>query len=88
MRWHDEEEMIDQVNALRYGLTGSVCSADFWRAQRMVHRIQSGHVWINDASTHFIAVPFGGFKDSGVGREESWEELVSYTQVQAVNVRL
>ncbi|PJJ55359.1 aldehyde dehydrogenase family protein [Compostimonas suwonensis] len=88
IRWHDEEEMIDQVNSLRYGLTGSVCSSDFWKAQRMVHRIESGHVWINDASTHFIGVPFGGFKDSGVGREESVEELLSYAQLKAVNVRL
>jgi acyl-CoA reductase-like NAD-dependent aldehyde dehydrogenase len=88
IRWRDEEQMIEQVNGLRYGLTGSVCSKDFWRAQRMVHRIESGHVWINDASTHFIGVPFGGFKDSGVGREESWEELLSYTQHQAVNVRI
>lgn len=88
IRWSDEEEMIDQVNSLRYGLTGSVCSKDFWRAQRVVHRIESGHVWINDAATHFIGVPFGGYKDSGVGREESLEELISYTQLKAVNVKL
>lgn len=88
IRWNDEEEMIDQVNSLRYGLTGSICSSDFWKAQRMVHRIESGHVWINDASTHFIGVPFGGYKDSGVGREESLDELLSYAQLKAVNVKL
>ncbi|CAN5366331.1 aldehyde dehydrogenase family protein [soil metagenome] len=88
IRWHDEEEMIAQVNSLRYGLTGSICSKDFWTAQRMVHRIESGHVWINDASTHFIGVPFGGYKDSGVGREESIDELLSYSQLKAVNVKL
>jgi betaine-aldehyde dehydrogenase len=45
-------------------------------------------VWINDASRHFPGAPYGGFKDSGVGREESLGELESYTQIKNVNVRL
>jgi acyl-CoA reductase-like NAD-dependent aldehyde dehydrogenase len=48
--------------------------------------VEAGYVWVNDSSRHFPGVPFGGFKDSGVGREESFEELVSYTQVKNVNI--
>jgi acyl-CoA reductase-like NAD-dependent aldehyde dehydrogenase len=44
-------------------------------------------VWVNDASRHFPGTPYGGAKDSGVGRDEGFEELLSYTQVKNVNVR-
>jgi betaine-aldehyde dehydrogenase len=43
-------------------------------------------VWVNDSSRHFLGAPFGGYKDSGIGREEDIEELLSYTQVKNVNV--
>ena len=45
-------------------------------------------MWVNDASRHFLGAPFGGVKDSGVGREEGFEELLSYTQLKNVNVLL
>ena len=45
-------------------------------------------MWVNDAATHFAGVPFGGHKASGIGSEESLEELISYTQLKSVNVRL
>ncbi len=44
-------------------------------------------MWVNDASRHFPGTPYGGYKDSGIGREESLEELLSYTQVKNVNVK-
>ena len=88
IRWKDEAEMMRHVNASEYGLTGGVCSRDFFRAQRLVHQIRSGYVWINDAATHYVGMPFGGFKGSGVGREESTEELLSYAELKSVNVAL
>jgi len=45
-------------------------------------------VWVNTSSRHFVGLPFGGVKDSGLGREESVEELHSYTQSKAVTVHL
>jgi betaine-aldehyde dehydrogenase len=45
-------------------------------------------VWINDSSKHFPGAPFGGFKNSGVGREEGLEELLAFTQTKTVNVNL
>ena len=51
-------------------------------------RVEAGYVWINGCSNHFLATPFGGWKQSGIGREESLEELLSYTQSKNVNVNL
>ena len=50
--------------------------------------MQAGYVWINGASTHHVGVPFGGYKQSGMGREESIEELYACTQIKNVNVAL
>ena len=47
-----------------------------------------GYVWINGASTHYVGVPFGGYKQSGIGREESIEELLACTQIKNINVTL
>ncbi len=47
-----------------------------------------GYIWINGASTHYVGVPFGGYKQSGVGREESIEELLACTQIKNINVTL
>jgi acyl-CoA reductase-like NAD-dependent aldehyde dehydrogenase len=50
--------------------------------------LEAGYVWINGSSRHFTGVPFGGVKLSGIGREESLGELLSYTQLKTVNVML
>jgi betaine-aldehyde dehydrogenase len=55
-------------------------------AHRFASEVQAGFVWVNDSSRHFIGAPFGGYKDSGLGREEDVEELWSYTQVKNVNL--
>jgi betaine-aldehyde dehydrogenase len=48
--------------------------------------VQSGYIWVNDAATHYVGVPFGGYKQSGIGREESIEELLACTQIKNINV--
>lgn len=50
--------------------------------------MQAGYVWVNNSSAHFHGAPFGGYKQSGIGREESFEELLEFTQVKNVNVKL
>lgn len=87
-RWTDEAVVIKLANSVRYGLTGAIWSNDISRAHRLAHELHTGYVWINDAAAHFTGVPFGGYKGSGIGKEESVEELLSYSQVKTINLRL
>lgn len=88
MRWRDEEDMLKIVNGLSMGLTASVWTRDLVTAHRAAMRIQAGYVWINDASIHLPGAAFGGYKQSGLGREESFQELHEFTQIKNINVSL
>ncbi|MFO1323641.1 MAG: aldehyde dehydrogenase family protein [Burkholderiales bacterium] len=88
LRWRDEDDVVARVNALDYGLTASIWTHDLDRAHRLASRVQAGYVWVNGASTHHVGVPFGGVKQSGMGREESIDELFACTQIKNVNVTL
>ncbi|MGE3149588.1 MAG: aldehyde dehydrogenase family protein [Pseudorhodoplanes sp.] len=88
IRWRDEDDMFKAVNELDYGLTASIWTRDLSTAHRAAARVEAGYVWVNGASTHYFGVPFGGYKQSGLGREESIEELLANTQIKNVNVTL
>jgi betaine-aldehyde dehydrogenase len=88
LKWSDEDELFRQVNDTEYGLTASIWTRDLVTAHRAAGRVQAGYVWINNISSHFLGVPFGGTKQSGIGREESFEELLEFTQTKNVNVKL
>jgi betaine-aldehyde dehydrogenase len=88
LRWTDENDLLARVNALDVGLTASIWTHDLDRAHRLASRVEAGYIWINGASTHYVGVPFGGYKQSGVGREESIEELLACTQIKNINVTL
>lgn len=88
IRWRDEEEVLRWANDVEYGLTAAVWTRDLQRAHRVAREIEAGYVWINGSSRHFWGTPFGGYKNSGVGREEGLEELLSYTQIKTVHVML
>jgi 2-formylbenzoate dehydrogenase len=88
MTWRDEDEAVELANHGRYGLTAAVWSHDIDRAFRIADRIDAGYLWINDVETRFPAVPFGGWGDSGVGVEHGLEEVLSFTRIKAVNVRI
>ena len=88
LRWSDEADLLARVNLLDYGLTASIWTHDLDRAHRLASRVEAGYVWINGASTHWVGVPFGGYKQSGIGREESIDELLACTQIKNVNVTL
>jgi betaine-aldehyde dehydrogenase len=87
-RWSNEAEMLSQVNSVEYGLTASIWTNDLSTAMRTAKTVQSGFVWINEVSKHFLGAPFGGYKQSGLGREECFEELLSFTQEKNIHVRL
>ena len=87
-RWSDENALFDQVNGVDFGLTGSIWTQDLNTAHRAARRIETGYVWINNASQHFLGAPFGGVKQSGIGREECFAELLEFTYTKNVNVKL
>ncbi|ABM11366.1 aldehyde dehydrogenase family protein [Mycolicibacterium vanbaalenii] len=84
----DEAEAVEVANSVEFGLTAAVWTNDVSQAHRMAAGLDAGYVWINGSSRHYWGLPFGGWKSSGVGSEESTEELLSYTQVKAVTVTL
>jgi len=86
--WRDEDEAMALANATEYGLTASIFTNDIKTAFRAARAVKSGYVWINGASGHFYGTPFGGLKNSGIGREEGIDELLSYTEVKTVHVLL
>jgi betaine-aldehyde dehydrogenase len=88
LRWSDEKDLLTRVNALDVGLTASIWTHDLDRAHRLASSVEAGYIWINGASTHHVGVPFGGYKHSGIGREESIDELLACTQIKNVNVTL
>ncbi|KIY02920.1 uncharacterized protein Z520_01385 [Fonsecaea multimorphosa CBS 102226] len=87
-KWEDEEDLIRRVNDTSYGLTASIFTRDIAKATTMARKIEAGYLWINHVSKHYMGVPFGGAKESGVGKEESVEELLSFTHIKSVNVVL
>ncbi|AJZ58895.1 aldehyde dehydrogenase family protein [Paraburkholderia fungorum] len=86
LKWDDEEDVIRSANRIEYGLTAAVWTRDINKAFKAINRLEAGFTWINGSSTHFVGVPFGGYKNSGVDNEEGIEELYSYTQLKAVNI--
>lgn len=86
--WRDEDRMFDTVNGLDFGLTASVWTQDLVTAHRAAARFQAGYVWVNESSIHLPGAPFGGYKLSGLGREESIHELQEFTQIKNVNISL
>jgi acyl-CoA reductase-like NAD-dependent aldehyde dehydrogenase len=88
MTFADEDEAIGLANEGRYGLTAAVWTRDIGRAFRVVERLEAGYVWVNDVETRYPAMPFGGWRDSGVGVEHGLEEVLSMTRIRSVNVRV
>lgn len=88
LSWTDEEDMWKQVNSVEYGLTGAIFTSNAAKAQKAVKRMEAGYVWVNTSSTHFLGIPFGGYKQSGMGREHDLEELYDMTQTKSVHMSL
>lgn len=80
----DEAEVLEMANDSQFGLAAGVWTADMRQARRFANRVEAGTVWINEYRTLSYNVPFGGYKDSGLGRENGLEGLEEYLQTKAV----
>lgn len=67
--FHEEDEVIERANNSRYGLAATVWSRDLAQAHRVARQLQAGTTWINCFMVRDLNMPFGGFKESGTGRE-------------------
>jgi acyl-CoA reductase-like NAD-dependent aldehyde dehydrogenase len=82
----DEEQMIREVNDSPYGLSGSLWTNDLKRALRVARRVESGVLSVNSNSSVHVEAPFGGFKQSGIGRDLGMAAMEGYTELKNVYV--
>jgi 2-formylbenzoate dehydrogenase len=86
--FRDADEALRIANSVQYGLTAAIWTSDLTSGHRMAAAVDAGYVLVNSPSRHFWGLPFGGVKSSGVGREESSEELLSYTETKTTTIVL
>jgi len=88
LRFKDEAEALEIANGTSYGLASAIWTQDTARAQALARKVKAGVVWINCFNEFDDAAPFGGFKESGWGRDLSHYALDNYTHPKAVWTRL
>jgi betaine-aldehyde dehydrogenase len=88
LAFDSEEEVVARANATEFGLAAGVFTQDLARAHRVVARLQAGTCWINHYNITPIELPFGGVKQSGLGRENSRAAVEHYSQLKSVYVAL
>jgi aminomuconate-semialdehyde/2-hydroxymuconate-6-semialdehyde dehydrogenase len=87
-RFSSEEEALRLANATKYGLAATIWTQDISKANRVAAQLESGIIWINCWLLRDLRTPFGGLKNSGVGREGGWEALRFFTEAKNVCVEL
>ena len=88
LAYDDEDEAVRRANDTPFGLAAGVVSRDISRAHRIIHRLQAGICWINTWGESPAEMPVGGYKESGVGRENGLSTLGHYTRIKSVQVEL
>ncbi len=86
--FRDEDEVVGRANDTPFGLAAGVFTKDLQRAHRVVDQLQAGVCWINNYNITPVEVPFGGYKQSGIGRENGRAALEHYTQRKTVYVEM
>ncbi|WP_414479077.1 betaine-aldehyde dehydrogenase [Psychrobacter sp. LV10R520-6] len=88
LTYETEEEVIRRANATEYGLAAGVVTADLTRAHRVIAQIEAGICWLNTWGESAAQMPVGGYKHSGIGRENGMQTLEHYTQTKSIQVEL
>ncbi len=88
IRFRDLDEVVERANNTPYGLAAAVWTRDIGKAHAIANNVRAGTVWVNCFDVFDAAAPFGGFKQSGVGREMGEYALQQYTEVKTVTVKL
>jgi betaine-aldehyde dehydrogenase len=86
--FENEEDVIAQANDSVYGLAAGIWTADYKRAWRVARALEAGTVWINTYKQLSVATPFGGFKESGLGREKGLTGMRLYQQTKSIYLGL
>ena len=81
--FRDDDHALALANGTRYGLAAGVWTRDLARAHRFVRDLEAGAVWVNTYRKVHWAIPFGGVKDSGYGRDSGWESILENTQIKS-----
>ena len=88
LSFENEKEVIGRANDTRFGLAAGVFTQDINRAHRVINQLKAGICWINSWGDSPAEMPVGGYKESGIGRENGPETLKNYTQIKSIFVRL
>lgn len=88
MPFDNEEEVIQFANSTAYGLSATIWTENLKRAHRVSHQLKSGIIWVNCWLFRDLRTPFGGMKQSGVGREGGWEALRFFTEQKNICIKL
>ncbi|MBA0204491.1 betaine-aldehyde dehydrogenase [Pectobacterium aroidearum] len=88
LTYQNEDEVIRRANDSEYGLAAGIVTGDLNRAHRVIHQLEAGICWINTWGESPAEMPVGGYKHSGVGRENGITTLEHYTQIKSVQVEL
>jgi 5-carboxymethyl-2-hydroxymuconic-semialdehyde dehydrogenase len=88
MTFKDEAEVIDYANDIKYGLAGYVWTNDMKKGLRVANAVEAGMLWVNSQNVRDLRIPFGGSKNSGIGREGGHYAFEFYTEMKVVHVAL
>lgn len=86
--WENYDEMLEEINHPDLGLTGNIWTRDISTALRMARQIDSGYITVNGTGKRPLGAPFGGFRHSGIGKEGSLDELLSYGRMKSITINL
>lgn len=88
LAYDNEQEVIKRANNTEYGLAAGIVTENLTRAHRVIHQLEAGICWINTWGESPAQMPVGGYKQSGIGRENGWAALEHYTQLKSIQIEL